>query len=81
MAQGAGVKTAATITTNEDFAAVIKPALEASELNFLVLKSESGRAQVKVDSRLIHGRPMLEHFITALLRHPDYRGKSMAGKD
>ena len=81
MAQGAGVKTAATITTNEDFAAVIKPALEASALNFLVLKSESGRAQVKVDSRLIHGRPMLEHFITALLRHPDYRGKSMAGKD
>ena len=81
MAQGAGVKTAATITTIEDFAAVIKPALEASELNFLVLKSESGRAQVKVDSRLIHGRPMLEHFITALLRHPDYRGKSMAGKD
>jgi sulfopyruvate decarboxylase subunit beta len=81
MAQGAGVKKAATITSTEDFAAVVKPALAASELGFFVLKSESGRAQVKVDSRLIHGRPMLEHFISALLRHPDYQGKSSAGKD
>lgn len=81
MAQGAGVKTAATITSNEDFAAVVKPALAASGPGFFVLKSESGRTQVKVDSRLIHGRPMLEHFISALLRHPDYQGKSSAGKD
>ena len=81
MAQGAGVKTAATITSNEDFAAVVKPALAASGLGFFVLKSESGRTQVKVDSRLIHGRPMLEHFISALLRHPDYQGKSSDGKD
>ena len=81
MAQGAGVKKAVTITSSEDFAAVVKPALAALELGFFVLKSESGRAQVKVDSRVIHGRPMLEHFITALLRHPDYQGKSSAGKD
>jgi hypothetical protein len=81
MAQGAGVKKAATITSTEDFAAIVKPALEARELGLFVLKSESGRAQVKVDSRLIHGRPMLEQFVSALLRHPDYTGKSSAGKD
>ncbi len=81
MAQGAGVKKAATITGDEEFAAVVKPALAASELGFFVLKSQSGRTQVKVDSRLIHGRPMLEHFINALLRHPDYQGKSSAGKE
>jgi len=81
MAQGAGVQKAVTITSNEDFAFRIKPALEAQALSFFVLKSESGRAQVKVDTRLIHGRPMLERFISALLSHPDYRGKSMAGKD
>ena len=77
MAQGAGVQKAATITSNEDFAFRVKPALEAQGLSFFVLKSESGRAQVKVDTRLIHGRPMLERFISALLSHPDYRGKSM----
>ena len=81
MAQGAGVKKATTITSNEDFATLVKPALAASELGFFVLKSESGRAQVKVDTRLIHGRPMLEHFISALLRHPDYQGKSSSVKD
>lgn len=81
MAHGAGVKKAATITSTEDFAAIVKPALEARELGLFVLKSESGRAQVKVDSRLIHGRPMLEQFVSALLRHPDYPGKSSAGKD
>ena len=81
MAQGAGVKKATAITSTEDFAALVKPALAASDLGFFVLKSESGRAQVKVDSRLIHGRPMLEHFISALLRHPDYQGKGSAGKD
>jgi sulfopyruvate decarboxylase subunit beta len=81
MAQGAGVKKATTITSNEDFATLVKPALAASELGFFVLKSESGRAHVKVDTRLIHGRPMLEHFINALLRHPDYQGKSSSEKD
>jgi sulfopyruvate decarboxylase subunit beta len=81
MARGAGVKKATTITKTEDFATLVKPALAASELAFFVLKSESGRAQVKVDTRLIHGRPMLEHFINALLRHPDYQGGSSSGKD
>jgi sulfopyruvate decarboxylase subunit beta len=81
MAQGAGVRNASSITRNEDFAVAIKSALESSELNFLVLKSESGRAQVKVDSRVIHGRPMLERFISALLRHPDYEDRSSSGKD
>jgi len=75
MAQGAGVKSASTITTDEEFAAAIKPALEATELKFFVLKSASGRSNVKINSRLIHGRPMLERFITALEKHPDYTAK------
>jgi sulfopyruvate decarboxylase subunit beta len=81
IAQGAGVKKATTIDSNQDFAGRVKAALEAQELAFFVLKSESGGAQVKVDTRLIHGRPMLEHFISALTRHPDYQGKSSSGKD
>jgi hypothetical protein len=81
MAEGAGIKKASTITSAEDFAAKVRPALEAWELGFFVLKSASGRAQVKVDSRLIHGRPMLEHFINALLRHPDYQGKPSASQE
>ena len=81
MAQGAGIKKTTTITNNEEFAALIKPALAASELGIFVLKSQSGRSGVKVDSRLIHGRPMLERFVDALLRHPDYQGKSSSGTD
>jgi thiamine pyrophosphate-dependent acetolactate synthase large subunit-like protein len=78
MAQGAGVKKTATIRSLEEFASAVKPVVDAQELNFFVIKSESGRARVKVDSRLIHGRPMLENFITALRRHPDYQGKTLA---
>jgi thiamine pyrophosphate-dependent acetolactate synthase large subunit-like protein len=73
MAQGAGVKRTATITKVEEFAAAVKPALETNELSLFVIKSASAKTRVKVDSRMIHGRPMLENFITAIRRHPDYR--------
>jgi len=81
MARGAGIKKASTITSAEEFTAKVKPALQASELGFFVLKSESGRARVKVASRLIHGRPMLERFVDALLRHPDYQGGSSPNQE
>jgi thiamine pyrophosphate-dependent acetolactate synthase large subunit-like protein len=73
MAQGAGVKRTATVTSVDEFAAVVKPALETDELSLFVIKSDSGRARVNVDSRMIHGRAMLENFISAIRRHPDYR--------
>ena len=47
MAQGAEVKKAAAITSNEDFAALVKPALANSELGFFVLKSESAELRSK----------------------------------
>lgn len=81
MAQGAGVKKTATIATVNDFESRVKPALDSHELSLFVIKSESGRARVKVDSRLIHGRPMLENFITAVRRHPDYDGKPPESND
>jgi hypothetical protein len=81
MAQGAGVKKTATIRSIEDFMSAVKPALDSQELSFFVIKSESGRARVKVDSRLIHGRPMLENFITALRKHPDYEGNPSESND
>lgn len=81
MAQGAGVYKSSTIKTIDEFDARVKPALESHELSFFVLKSESGKAQVKGDGRLIHGRPMLENFISALRRHPDYPDKPSADKD
>jgi hypothetical protein len=81
MAQGAGVKKTATITSVENFTVAIKQALESDELSFFVMKSESGRARVKVDSRMIHGRPMLENFITAIRRDPDYEGSASGDED
>jgi sulfopyruvate decarboxylase subunit beta len=81
MAQGAGVKKTATITSFENFTVAIKRALESDELSFFVMKSESGRARVKVDSRMIHGRPMLENFITAIRRDPDYEGSASGDED
>jgi sulfopyruvate decarboxylase subunit beta len=81
IARGAGIKKSTTISTVEDFTANVKPALAAGELSLFVLKSQSGRTKVKVDSRLIHGRPMLERFISALVLHPDYRGKAPASKE
>jgi sulfopyruvate decarboxylase subunit beta len=81
MAQGAGVKKTATITSHEEFTVVVKQALETAELGFFVMKSESGRARVKVDSRMIQGRPMLENFITAIRSNPDYEGNTSGGED
>ena len=81
MAQGAGVKKTATITNVEQFEAVVKPALVTQQLSFSVVKSESGRTRIKIDPRLIHGRPMLENFITAVRRHPDYRGNPSESSD
>jgi len=81
MAQGAGIKKTATITSIGQFEMMVKPALETSELSFFVLKSESGRTRIKVDPRLIHGRPMLENFITAVRSHPDYQGNLSESSD
>jgi sulfopyruvate decarboxylase subunit beta len=81
MAQGAGIKKTATIRSIEDFASAVRPALDAQELSLFVIKSESGRARVKVDSRFIHGRPMLENFITAIRHHPDYRDQTLADSE
>jgi sulfopyruvate decarboxylase subunit beta len=81
MAAGAGVKKTVTITAVEEFARNVKPAIEAQELSFFVVKCEPGRERVKMDTRLIHGRPMLENFITAIRRHPDYLGKPSLSKD
>jgi len=81
MAQGAGIKKTATITSIGQFEMMVKPALETSELSFFVLKSESGKTRIKVDPRLIHGRPMLENFITAVRSHPDYQGNPSESSD
>lgn len=81
MAQGAGVKKTATITSVEAFAVAIKQALETDELSFFVMKSESGRARVKVNSRMIHGRPMLENFITAIRPNPDDEENASGSED
>jgi thiamine pyrophosphate-dependent acetolactate synthase large subunit-like protein len=81
MAEGAGIKKTATITKVEEFAVIVKKALEAQELSFFVVKVEPGRERVRVNSRMIHGRPMLENFITAIQRHPDYQGKASLSKD
>ncbi|MGH7830527.1 MAG: thiamine pyrophosphate-dependent enzyme [Candidatus Binatia bacterium] len=72
MAQGAGVKTAATIRTLEEFERSVKKALGSPGPSLFVAKVEPGKAQVKTDSRRIHGRPMKEAFVEALLSHPDY---------
>ncbi|HWP60782.1 MAG TPA: thiamine pyrophosphate-dependent enzyme [Candidatus Acidoferrales bacterium] len=81
MAAAAGVKKTATITTTEEFATRVKQALGAPELALFVIKVRPGRERVRVESRLIHGRPMLENFIAALHRLPDYRGKATLSKD
>lgn len=81
MAQGAGVKKTATITSLEQFTMSVKPALEGQELSLFVVKSASGRTRIKVDPRLIHGRPMIENFITAVRRHPDYQGNPSESDD
>jgi thiamine pyrophosphate-dependent acetolactate synthase large subunit-like protein len=74
MAQGAGIKMAVTIRTIEEFESAVKKALGSPGPSFFVAKVEPGKAQVKTDSRRIHGRPMKEAFVEALLRHPDYQG-------
>ena len=71
IAQGAGIKKTATVRTLEEFGAV-QEALKSPGPSFFVAKIEPGKAQVKTDSRRIHGRPMKEAFVEALLRHPDY---------
>jgi sulfopyruvate decarboxylase subunit beta len=81
MAQGAGIKKTGTITTLEDFASSVKKAFDVRELAFYVVKVAPGRERVKVDSRFIHGRPMLENFVTAVRSHPDYRGGFTPAKD
>ena len=81
MARGAGIKKTGTISTLEDFGAAVKKAMEAPELAFYVVKVLPGRERVKVDSRFIHGRPMLENFVTAVRSHPDYRGGFSPAKD
>jgi len=81
MAEGAGIKKTGTIATLEDFAVTVKKAFDAQELAFYVVKVAPGRERVKVDSRFIHGRPMLENFVTAVRNHPDYRGSFSPAKD
>jgi sulfopyruvate decarboxylase subunit beta len=81
MAEGAGVKKTATITKLEEFSRTVKEAFEARELSLFVVKVEPGRERLGVDSRLIHGRPMLENFVAAIRRHPDYLGKATLSKD
>jgi sulfopyruvate decarboxylase subunit beta len=81
MAQGAGIKKTGTITTLEEFGSTVKKAFDANELAFYVVKVLPGRERVKVDTRFIHGRPMLENFITAVRAHPDYRGSFSPAKD
>jgi hypothetical protein len=51
--------TSVTMASDEEFSALVKPALEATELGFFVLKSASGRTPLKDGTRLLHGRPML----------------------
>jgi thiamine pyrophosphate-dependent acetolactate synthase large subunit-like protein len=81
MAEGAGIKKTGTITTVEEFGTIVKKAFEAPGLAFFVVKVAPGRERVKVDSRFIHGRPMLENFVTAVHAHPDYRGGFSPAKD
>ena len=75
IAQGAGIKSTATIRTLEEFERLVKAAIEGTELAFFVVKVERGREPVDFDHRRTHGRAMKEAFVEALRRHPDYRGK------
>ena len=81
MAEGAGIKKTGTITTLEEFGTVVRKAFDAQELAFYVVKAAPGRERVKVDSRFIHGRPMLENFVTVVRNHPDYRGGFTPAKE
>ena len=81
IAQGAGIKKTGTIATLEEFAVTVKKAFDAREPAFYVVKVAPGRERVKVDTRFIHGRPMLENFVTAVRSHPDYRGGVDLAKD
>lgn len=74
MAQGAGIKATATTRTIEEFAGLVKEALDGSGLRFFVAKVERGAEPVDSDYNRMDGRPMKEAFVTALRRHPDYRG-------
>jgi thiamine pyrophosphate-dependent acetolactate synthase large subunit-like protein len=74
IAQGAGIKKTGTIRSLEEFN-VVQEALKNAGPSLFVAKIEPGKAQVKTDSRRIHGRPMKETFVDVVLKHPDYRGK------
>jgi thiamine pyrophosphate-dependent acetolactate synthase large subunit-like protein len=73
IAQGAGIKSTATIRTLEEFERRVKAAMDGAELAFFVVKVEPGKERVDFDHRLTHGRAMKEAFVDAVRRHPDYR--------
>ena len=73
MAQGAGIKAAATLNTVDEFASSVKKALGRSELSFFVAKVEPGKEPIENDYTRFDGRPMRDAFVEALRRYPDYR--------
>ena len=72
IAQGAGIKNTGTFRELKEFEELVKASLENPGPAFFVAKVDPGKSQIRSDSRRIHGRPMKEAFIDALLRHPDY---------
>ena len=75
IAQGAGIKSTATIGALDEFERLVKTAMDRGELAFFVVKVERGREAVDFDHRRTHGRAMKEAFVEALRRHPDYQGR------
>jgi thiamine pyrophosphate-dependent acetolactate synthase large subunit-like protein len=72
MAQGAGIKKTRNVKDLGEFGESVKASLENPGPVFVVAKVDKGKSQVRTESRRIHGRPMKEYFVDALLRHPDY---------
>ena len=65
VAQGAGIRTTATIRTLEEFTRIVEPALQQPGLGFYVLKIEMDRVGGRGEPHA-HGRAMKEKFLERL---------------
>jgi thiamine pyrophosphate-dependent acetolactate synthase large subunit-like protein len=75
MARAAGIERSHTVTSEDEFEGLVKDALGARAITFIVAKVDPGREPVKSDYYRTAGRPMKELFVEAIRKFPDYQGQ------
>jgi len=78
MAQGAGIRRTATLRTLDEFREVVREAVAASELSFLVARVGTEQERFQSAFGRMSERGMKEAFAQALAGLPDYRGGAYA---